>query len=363
MKEVKTVGVVGFGVMGAAIGLNAAMSGYRVVFKELNDDLVKSMYDKFVAKAMAKRVQSGKMSQEEADKICGTITGTSNFADLAVCDLIIEAVVENIDLKIQVFEEISKVVPKDTIIVSNTSTFPIATLMQKVDNPARTAGLHYFFPANVNRLVEVIRQKATSDETYEALMAFAKGNKKVAITVTDFPGFAVNPVFIAAYMVLDNFAGDKYNIATLESISQEFLGLKFGIMWVQKGAGLGTCYHAAVSMVEYLGNTDIGYPPVPAFLKKSFEEKLDWNLEEGPVLEDKAARSEVGELLLGSVFCISKHLIAKKVVSVEDLDLGIRTSLAWPKGPFQMMNEMGEEKARKLMQLAVDKGFFKMPPM
>ncbi|OPY10866.1 MAG: putative 3-hydroxybutyryl-CoA dehydrogenase [Syntrophus sp. PtaB.Bin001] len=362
MKEVKTVGVVGFGVMGAAIGLNAAMSGYKVVFKELNDDLVKAMYDKFVAKAMAKRVQSGKMSQEEADKICGSITGTSSFNDLAVCDLIIEAVVENIDLKIQCFEDISKVVPKDTIIVSNTSTFPIATLMQKVENPARTAGLHYFFPANVNRLVEVIRQKATSDDTYEALMAFAKGNKKIPITVSDFPGFAVNPVFIAAYMVLDTF-GEKYNVATLESISQEYLGLKFGIMWVQKGAGLGTCYHAANSMVEYLGNTDIGYPPVPPFLKKSFEEKLDWDLEAGPVLEDKAARSAVGDLLLGSIFCISKHLIAKKVVSVDDLDLGVRTSLAWPKGPFAMMNDMGPEKTKQLMQLAVDAGYFKMPPM
>jgi len=363
MKEVKTVGVVGFGVMGAAIGLNAAMSGYRVVFKELNDDLVKAMYDKFVGKAMAKRVEQGKIAKEEADKICGAITGTSSFSDLAVCDLIIEAVVENIDLKIQVFDEIAKVVPKDTIIVSNTSTFPIATLMQKVDNPARTAGLHYFFPANVNRLVEVIRQKATSDETYEALMAFAKGNKKVAISVMDFPGFAVNPVFIVAYLVLDSFAGGKYNVATLESISQEYLGLKFGIMWVQKGAGLGTCYHAGVSMVEYLGNTDIGFPSVPEFLKTSFEQKKEWDLADGPIGEDKAARAAVGDLLLGSIFCISKHLIAKKVVSIEDLDLGIRTSLAWPKGPFQMMNDMGAEKTQQLMKLAVDKGCLKMPPM
>jgi len=362
MKEVKTVGVVGFGVMGAAIGLNAAMSGYRVVFKELNDDLVKAMYDKFVGKAMAKRVEQGKIAKEEADKICGAITGTSSFSDLAVCDLIIEAVVENIDLKIQVFDEIAKVVPKDTIIVSNTSTFPIATLMQKVDNPARTAGLHYFFPANVNRLVEVIRQKATSDETYEALMAFAKGNKKVAISVMDFPGFAVNPVFIVAYLVLDSFAGGKYNVATLESISQEYLGLKFGIMWVQKGAGLGTCYHAGVSMVEYLADTDIGFPPVPEMLKTSFEQKKEWDLNDGPVLEDQAARSAVGDLLLGSIFCISAHLIAKKVVSVEDLDLGVRTSLAWPKGPFTMMNEMGPDKTQKLMRLAVDAGYFKMPP-
>jgi 3-hydroxybutyryl-CoA dehydrogenase len=360
MKEVKTVGVVGFGMMGAAIGLNAAISGYRVVFKELNDDLVKSMYDKFVAKAMAKRVQQGKATQEEADKICGAITGTASFADLAACDLIIEAAVEDINLKIQLFDEISRVVPKDTIIVSNTSTFLIATLMQKVENPARTAGMHYFFPANVNPLVEVIRQKATSDETYEALIAFAKGNKKIPISVVDFPGFAINPIFITSFMVLTSFAGDKYNIATLESVSKEYLGIKYGIMWVLAGAG-ATPYHAGVSMVEYLGNTDIGFPPVPEALKANFEKKEVWNLADGPVLEDPAARSIVGDLLLGSVFCIARHLIAKNVVSVEDLDLGVRTALAWAKGPFAMMNEMGPDKTQKLMKLAVDAGYFKMP--
>ena len=183
MKEVKTVGVIGFGVMGAAIGLNAATNGYRVIFKELNDELVKAMYDKFVVKALTKRVAAGKMAQADMDNVCGMIKGTADYSDLAVCDLIIEAAVEKMDLKIQIFDELSRVCPKDTIIVSNTSTFPIEKLMEKVNNPARTAGLHYFFPANVNRLVEVIRQKNTSDETYEALMAFAKQNKKVPITV------------------------------------------------------------------------------------------------------------------------------------------------------------------------------------
>jgi len=116
-------------------------------------------------------------------------------------------------------------------------------------------------------------------------------------------------------------------------------------------------------MVEYLADTDIGFPPVPEMLKTSVEQKKEWDLNDGPVLEDQAARSAVGDLLLGSIFCISKHLIAKKVVSIEDLDLGIRTSLAWPKGPFQMMNDMGAEKTQQLMKLAVDKGCLKMPPM
>jgi 3-hydroxyacyl-CoA dehydrogenase len=361
VKEVKTVGIIGFGVMGAAIGLNAATNGYKVVFKELNDDLVKSMYDKFVLKALGKRVSQGKMSQADMDKICSMITGTAKFEDLAVCDLVIEAAIEKMDLKIQLFEELSKIVPKDTVIVSNTSTFLIEKLMEKVDHPERTAGLHYFFPANINRLVEVIRQKKTSDDTYTALMAFAKQNKKVPITVMDFPGFAINPIFITSYLVLDAFLGDKYNAATLENISQTVLGVKYGIMWVQSGSGLGTAYHAGVSMVEYLAGTDIGFPPVPAQLKTYFESGKVWDLNDGPVLEDPVARNAVGDILLGSIFCIATHLIEKGVVSVKDLELGVCTSLAWPKGPFTLMNEKGWDETLRLVKTAVDAGNFKMP--
>ncbi len=361
MKEIKTVGIVGFGVMGAAIGLNAAGAGYKVVYKELNDELVASMYDRWVVKALKKRVEKGKMTQEQMDQVTSRISGTTKYEDLAVCDLVIEAAVEKMDLKIQIFEDLSNACPEDTILVSNTSTFLIEKLMAKVSNPARTAGLHYFFPANVNRLVEVIRQKATSDDTYQALMAFAEKNGKVAITVKDFPGFAINPVFIASYMVLDSFYGDRYNVATLESISQEALGVRFGIMWVQNGSGLGTCYHAAVSMAEYLRDSDMGYPAVPEALKAQFESGKPWDLKDGPVLEDADARAKVRDRLLGTIFAVATHLIEKEVVSLKDLELGIRTALAWPKGPFAMMNDMGMQEAQRLVKVAVDAGDIKLP--
>jgi 3-hydroxyacyl-CoA dehydrogenase len=207
----------------------------------------------------------------------------------------------------------------------------------------------------------VIRQKETSDDTYEALMAFCKQNRKVPITVKDFPGFAINPVFISSYMVLDSFLAEGYNVATLESISQEALGVKFGIMWVQNGSGLGTCYHAAASMFDYLADTDVGYPAVPPVIKAQLDSGQPWNLKDGPVNEDAAARLRVKERLLGSIFAISSHLIEKDVVTVDDLELGIRTALAWPKGPFGLMNEMGMEEAARLIGLAVDAGYFKMP--
>lgn len=360
MKEIKTVGIIGFGVMGAAIGMNAASSGYKVIFKELNEDLVHLMFDKWVVQALGKRVATRKITQADMDDITCKIKGTAKFEDLKGCDLIIEAAVENLELKISLFENLSKVCPDDTIFVSNTSTFPIEKVMEKVTNQERTAGLHYFFPANVNRLVEVIRQKNTSDDTFNAVRDFAIKNKKVVISVKDFPGFAVNPVFISSYMVLDSFYGN-YNAATLESISKEALGLKYGIMWVQNGSGIGTSFHAAKSMYEYLNGTDVGFLKVPEQLATCFDNRSSWNLEDGPVIEDKTIRQVVIDRLLGVIFAISTHLVEKTIVTVSDLEKGIKTSLAWPEGPFSFMNRLGMEATRKLIVLACYSGLFKMP--
>jgi 3-hydroxyacyl-CoA dehydrogenase len=361
MKEIKTVGVMGFGVMGAAIGMNAAASGYQVVFKEINDELVKTMYDRNVVNALLKRVERGKITQDEMDGITGKIKGTTSYNDLTGCDLIIEAAVEDMELKMKIFKELSDSCPKDAILVSNTSTFMIEKLMENVDNPDRTAGLHYFFPANVNKLVEVIRQKETSDDTYEALMTFAKKNNKIPITVKDFPGFAINPVFISSYLTLNSLYGETYNAASLDDISKQVLGIKYGVLWVENMSGLRTAYHAAKSMVDYLGDSDIGFPPVPDELKVRFKTNESFDLEDGPILQDEKARAEARDLLLGAIFAISTHLIENEVASAKDLDLGICTGLAWPKGPLALMDEMGMEEAARLVKKLVDKGYYKMP--
>lgn len=359
--EVKTVGIVGFGVMGAAIGLNAATAGYRVIFKEVNDEFVTKMYDKWVVSALKKRVDQGKMTQEQMDAVAGRITGTSRYEDLQPCDLVIEAAVEKIDLKIEVFAELSKACRPDAILASNTSTFLIETLMAKVSNPGRTAGLHYFFPANVNKLVEVIRQKATTDETFAALVEFAKKNNKLPISVKDFPGFAINPVFISAYAVLTSlYDGAKANAATLDAVSRDALGVRYGILWVLNNSGMGTAYHAAASMTEYLSASDVGFPKVPAPLKLQFEKGEPWNLEDGPVAGEDVTRP-IRDRLLGAIFAISTHLIDKGVVSREDLDIGVCTSLAWAKGPFALMNDLGREETLRLVKVAVNAGDFKLP--
>lgn len=360
MKDINTIGIIGFGVMGAAIGMNAAASGYSVVFKELNEVLIRSNYERWVLSPLKKKLGQGKISQADMDGIAGRIRGTSRYEDLSGCDLIIEAAVEDFDLKKKIFSDLSRVCRKDAILVSNTSTFPIEDLMADVLCPERTAGLHYFFPANVNPLVEVIRQEKTSSETLEAIRAFAERNGKTVIEVRDFPGFAINPVFISSYMVLNSFYG-SYNAATLESISKEALGLKFGILWVQNFSGIGTSYHAAKSMYDYLNSTDVGFVKMPEPLEDCFKTSCCWNLEDGPVIEDKTIRKVVIDRLLGTVFTIATHLVDKAVVSAKDLEKGIQISLAWPQGPFSLMNRLGMEKVRELIVNTCYSGLFKMP--
>ncbi|MFA5904367.1 MAG: 3-hydroxyacyl-CoA dehydrogenase NAD-binding domain-containing protein [Desulfobacula sp.] len=360
MEKIKTVGIVGCGVMGSAIGLSAAASGYDVVFKIREKREPAAVFDEKVTRVLIKKVEKNRMTREEMERITRNIKITNHYEDLQDCELVIESVVETLESKTGIFRELAKTCSEETLFVSNTSTFLIKEVMENVPHPERTAGLHYFFPANINPLVEIIRHDDTSLETFMTLREFAVNSGKTVVEVKDFPGFAINPVFIATYMLTDSFYG-KYNTASLDSISREALGLKYGMMWVQNGTGISTCYHAAESMHRRFCPTDIGFVEMPESLKDCFRNKRHWDLSDGPVIEDKHIRGVVIDRLLGTIFTLCSHLIEKQIISLTDLEKGIRYSLAWPKGPFSMMNEMGMEKTRQLIVQSCFAGPFNMP--
>ena len=360
MKKIRTVGIVGCGVMGSAIGLSAAASGYDVVFKIKENKEPEAVFDGKIMQVLIKKMEKNKITREEMDRITRKIKVTNQYEDLTDCELIIESVVETLELKTGIFRELAKACSDDTLFVSNTSTFLIKEVMENVPFPERTAGLHYFFPANINPLVEIIRHDDTSFETFTAIREFAVNSGKIVVEVKDSPGFAINPVFIATYMLTDSFYG-KYNTATLDSISREALGLKYGMMWVQNGTGISTCYHAAQSMHHRFRPTDIGFVEMPESLKDCFRNKRHWDLTDGPVIEDGDIRRVVIDRLLGTIFTLCSHLIEKQIISLTDLEKGIRYSLAWPKGPFSMMNELGMEKTRQLTVQSCFAGPFNMP--
>jgi len=187
--------VIGAGQMGSGIAQVAAQSGCRVWLRDLSEELV----DRGLAgirKFLEKGVERGKLSREEADATLGRITGTVEAAPAAECGMVIEAVVENLEVKEKVFSELDGICPPETIFASNTSSLPITQLAAATGRPDRFIGMHFMNPVPLMKLVEIIRGLATSDKTYQAVRDLAVAMGKEPVTVNDSPGFVSNRILI-----------------------------------------------------------------------------------------------------------------------------------------------------------------------
>src|SRR5438552_6565404 len=170
--QIKTVGVLGCGLMGAGIAQVAAASGYRTIVREINQAVLDKGLSR-IRKFLDGGVEKGKVTPGDRDKTLANLTGTIDLGGLHNCDLIIEAVVENIDEKVSAFRTLESSVGAHTIFASNTSSLCIVELAAKTKRPDRFAGLHFFNPVPLMKLVEVVRALTTSDATFDTLMTFA----------------------------------------------------------------------------------------------------------------------------------------------------------------------------------------------
>jgi 3-hydroxybutyryl-CoA dehydrogenase len=193
--EIKKVGVVGCGIMGAGITQVCAQSGYQVVVSEMNDELLNKGLAA-INSVITNRVEKGKLSQQDKEAALSRIKGTTNTKDLGDCDLVIEAVIENMDLKKKIFAELDKICPKHTILATNTSCLSIIDIAIATARPDKVLGLHFFNPAPVMKLVEIVKTIATSDSTLETGKTFGESLGKTAVIAQDTPGFIVNRLLI-----------------------------------------------------------------------------------------------------------------------------------------------------------------------
>jgi len=193
--EIKRVGVVGAGIMGAGIVQVCAQSGYEVVVSEINDQLLKKglgTIDHFLSRAVEKE----KITADQKGEIMGRITGTTDHKDFKDCDLVVEAAIENLDLKKQVFAQLDQVCPAHALLTSNTSSMTITEMAAATKRMDKVAGLHFFNPVPVMRLVEIVTTIVTSGETVETLKAFSESLGKTVVMAKDTPGFIVNRLLI-----------------------------------------------------------------------------------------------------------------------------------------------------------------------
>jgi enoyl-CoA hydratase/3-hydroxyacyl-CoA dehydrogenase len=341
--------------MGAGIAQVAAQAGYETIVRELNDELLEKGLDRisaFLDKGVAKK----KLTQAKRDAAWGCIRGTTDLADLADCDLVIEVIFENMEAKQELFRELDGISHEDAIFASNTSSLSIAEMATATGRPEKVAGLHYFYPSVINLLLEVVVAEQTAPEVVDALLVFARATGKVPIVVKDAPGFAVNRFFVpwlneAARMLGEGLA----NIPTIDEAARETFRIGMGPFALMNATGIPIAYHSTSSLAQALGE----FHAPAAALAAHFEAGQDWDLE-GEV--DEAAKAAVGERLLGVVFGVAAQLVEEGVATVEDTDRGALVGLRWARGPFGMMNDLGLGRALELAEkLAACRDSFTVP--
>lgn len=213
--EIKKVGVVGCGAMGAGIAQVSAQAGYQVIASEINDTLLKKGLN-LIDSILTKDVGKQKITQADKEATLARIKGTIDTKDFADCDLVIEAVIENMDLKRKVFGELDKICKPEAILASNSSSLSILDMAIATKRLDKVLGIHFFNPVPVMKLVELIRTIATGDETASAGRKFAESVGKTVVAAKDTPGFIVNylmiPQLLNAVRILEKGVASKEDI-------------------------------------------------------------------------------------------------------------------------------------------------------
>ncbi|HEX6815741.1 MAG TPA: 3-hydroxybutyryl-CoA dehydrogenase [Gemmatimonadaceae bacterium] len=264
MTNIKTVGVLGAGLMGSGIAQVCAQSGFTTKSREVSDALCqrgKASIEKSFARAIEK--SKGKVTEADRDAAMSRLSFTTNLRDLADCDIVIEAVVEDIEVKNAMWKELDGLCPPHTIFASNTSSLTIAAMAAATTRPGQVVGLHFFNPVPVMKLVEVVRTVTTSDATFDTAYAFARQLGKEPIAAKDNSGFVVN-LLLVPYLV-DAINQLEHGVASVEDIDKGMMlgtGYPMGPFTLLDFVGLDTTYKIAEIMFDEYREKRYAPPPL-----------------------------------------------------------------------------------------------------
>ncbi len=260
--EIREVGVCGCGLMGSGIAEVASKAGMTVVVREINDDLLKKGLGR-IDKSLSRAVEKGKLDEAGKKAVLDKITGTVKLEDFKDCDLVCEAIIENIDEKIRLYKDLDAIVKTDAVFASNTSSLSITEMGAATGRPDRFCGLHFFNPVPVMKLVEVIRTVATSEGTFEKAKAFGEKLGKVVVSCKDTPGFVVNRLLVP--YLLDAIRALESGVATKEDIDTGMklgCGHPMGPLELTDFVGLDTTYYIAEILFEEFKDHHYAAPPL-----------------------------------------------------------------------------------------------------
>ncbi|MEK5521273.1 3-hydroxybutyryl-CoA dehydrogenase [Heyndrickxia sporothermodurans] len=263
--DIKKVMVIGAGQMGSGIAQVCAQAGYIVYLNDLKEEFVQKGLG-VISKNFSRQVTKGRMTEEEKDKVLSNFIPSTNLQDSENVDIVIEAAVENMEVKSKIFKELDQYAPNHAILASNTSSLPITEIAAATDRPEKVIGMHFMNPVPVMKLVEIIRGLATSDEVYQAVEDMTKSLSKIPVEVNDFPGFVSNRVLMP--MINEAIYTLYEGVATKEAIDEVMkLGMNhpMGPLTLADFIGLDTCLYIMETLHEGFG--DDKYRPCPLLRK------------------------------------------------------------------------------------------------
>lgn len=340
-RSLHKLAVVGAGNMGSGIAQKMATEGFPVVLVDLDDEKVARGL-RIIQTTLADGVAKGILSSADAAATLERVKGTSRFEDLAEADLVVEAVFEDLEVKKDVFRRLDAVCRPDAILATNTSSYSVTELAAATGRPERVLGLHYFYHPAKNRLVEVVAGASTDPLLMQKAWRLQEALGKTPIASSDSYGFIVNrfflPWLIEAVRIQDEGIA---NAATIDEAAKRAFGIGMGPFELMNVTGVPIALHAATTFGQAFGPS---YAP-PDSLRRQAESGQPWDLG-GEV--DPSRFAEIGERLLAPVCYVASALVDERVGTIEDTDIGARVGLRWRRGPFEMMNHLGIDKARGL---------------
>jgi 3-hydroxybutyryl-CoA dehydrogenase len=257
--------VIGAGQMGSGIAQVCAQAGYKVILNDLKPEFVERGYAG-INKLLTRNVDKGRLTEEQKQDILGNITTSTNLKDASDVDLVIEAAVENMEIKTNIFAQLDEITPAHTILASNTSSLPITEIAAATKRPEKVIGMHFMNPVPVMKLVEIIRGLATADEVYQVIEDMTKTISKVPVEVNDFPGFVSNRILMP--MINEAIYTVYEGVATKEAIDEVMkLGMNhpMGPLTLADFIGLDTCLYIMETLHQGFG--DDKYRPCPLLRK------------------------------------------------------------------------------------------------
>jgi 3-hydroxybutyryl-CoA dehydrogenase len=260
--EIRTVGVCGAGLMGNGIAQTCASAGFNVILMEV----AKEPLDRGVAsiaKSLDKFVEKGKLAQADRDATFGRIKPTTDVTDLKGCDLVIEAIVENVEIKTKLFQQLDEMMAPHGIICTNTSSLCVIELAAKTKRPNRVAGLHFFNPVPIMKLVEVVKTIATTQDVVDALFEFSRKLGKEPILAQDTPGFVVNRLLIPYLLyAIRCYEGGLASKEDIDKGMKLGCGYPMGPLELLDFVGLDTTYYISEIMFDEFKDPIMAAPPL-----------------------------------------------------------------------------------------------------